>query len=262
VPRTGRGTWSSTAALVGLLTFAGCGSQDQSTARITSLQVVNESCKAGLCGLPRLDGAKIKVTGQGVCSFRLDLGDSRFLDVSDYDFGNGPRMFNFWFAGSWPGPKTITAFGEKSCVGRYSVLHHVFTDATLTREDWTVAMNMPRELCVSVPGPGGADFPPLRPATRVHITAATMPEVKFGTFTHYGPDGQPGSSAPNSFPFPGYRKYSLILDVGNEVHQGGTNATFTVLHGGELFLCQNDDDWSDNEGGWEVDLRVDESQAP
>jgi hypothetical protein len=225
--------------------------------------VVNDTCTAGICGLPRLATADIKVSGQGVCSFRLDLGNGSFLDQANYDFSAGPRMFHgFPFASGWPGPKTITAFGQNGCLGRATVSHHVFTNVGSSGETWTVGMNTPNQECFAVPGPGGGTFPPLRPATRVHITAPTTPEVKFGTFVHYGPDGQPGSSAPQGFSFPGYRAYSLIVRIGNEIHQAGTNATFTTVHGGDVSLCDNDDNPSDNLGGWQVNIFVDESQAP
>jgi hypothetical protein len=96
----------------------------------------------------------------------------------------------------------------------------------------------------------------------VHITAGTTPEVAFGGGVHYDPDGKPGSVAPASFFFPGYKEYSLIVTVGPEVHQGGTNTTFNVTQGGDVGLCDNDDDPSDNGGGWQVTIFVDESQAP
>lgn len=262
-PLAFRRTWWLTYALIGAVAVVGCGAQDPNAPRVTSLAVVNDECTAGVCGLPRLTTAEIKVSGQGVCSFRLDLGNSRFLDLKDYDFRTGPKTFRFDFADGWPGPKTITAFGENGCFGRYTASHHVFTTQGSSREDWEVGWGAPTQNCYGVPAPsGGSSFPPLRPATRVHITAPATPEVQFGTWVHYGPDGQPGSSAPPSFAFPGYRAYSLIVKVGNEIHQGGTNATFTTVHGGDMSLCVNDDDPSDNQGGWQVNILVDESQAP
>jgi hypothetical protein len=255
-----RRTWWLTVVLIGVVALVGCSAQDANAPRVTSLAIVNEQCTAGVCGLPRLTTAEIKVSGQGVCSFRLDLGNSRFIDLDDYDFRTGPRTFRFDFADGWPGPKTVTAFGKNGCLGRYSVLHHVFT--TQTQEDWKIGWAKPTLLCYEVPTPSGSNFPPLRPGTRVHITAPTMPEVQFGTWVHYDPDGQPGSSAPPSFPFPGFRAYSLIVSVGSEIHQGGTNTTFTTVHGGDLLLCVNDDYLWDNQGGWQVNIFVDESQAP
>ena len=260
--RQHRATFGAVALLL-VLSAVGCTSESDSTGHIKSVQVTNETCTAGICGLPRLTTAVIAVDGDGVCSFRVVFGDGSVLPVDDYDFGSGPRIVRYsGFAGSWPGPKTIRAVAEKDCLGSASVLHHVFTHMTGTEEEWRIGMNEPQQLCYDVPAPGGGSFPALRPATRVHITAATTPEVAFGTGVHYDPDGQPGTSAPQSFSFPGFRKYSLILTVGNETFQGGTNTTFNVVQGGDLLLCQNDDEWRDNLGGWQVNIFVDESQAP
>ena len=245
-----------------LLSGVGCTSESDSTGHIKSVQVTNETCTAGICGLPRLTTAVIEVAGDGVCSFRLVFGNGSVLPVDDWNFGSGSRIVRYFgFAGSWPGPKTIRAVGEKACLGSASVLHHVFTHETGTEEEWRIGMNAPQQVCFDVPGPGGGSFPALRPATRVHITAPTTPEVAFGTGVHYDPDGKPGT-APPSFFFPGFRPYSLILTVGNETFQGGTNTTFNVVQGGKLLLCQNDDEWRDNLGGWQVNIFVDESQAP
>lgn len=244
-----------------VLSIVGCAREDESTGRIKSVQVTNETCTGGICGLPRQTTAVIEVAGDGVCSFRLVFGNGSFLPVDDYDFSNGSRTVRFsGFAGSWPGPKTITAVGEKGCRGRATALHHVFTHETGTEEEWRVGINEPTQLCYAVPTP--VPFAALRPATRVHITAGTTPEVAFGVGVHYGPDGKPGTPAPPSFSFPGFRAYSLIVKVGNETFQGGTNTTFNVTQGGELLLCQNDDEWRDNRGGWQVNIFVDESQAP
>jgi hypothetical protein len=78
----------------------------------------------------------------------------------------------------------------------------------------------------------------------------------------YDADGEPNSSASSSFPFPGLRKYSLVLQVGTQIAQGGTNMSFVTNQGGLLQLCVNDEQLNDNTGAWGVGISVDESQAP
>jgi hypothetical protein len=92
-----------------------------------------------------------------------------------------------------------------------------------------------------------------------------MPVVNFGCPLNaciYDADGRPGSSADNSFPFPGYREFSLVLRNGppnSDAFQGGKSATFTVGAGNILNFCENFNDPNANVGGgWEIDIRVDE----
>jgi hypothetical protein len=79
----------------------------------------------------------------------------------------------------------------------------------------------------------------------------------------YNADGSIGSKARASFPFPGYRDYSLILRAGGQVVQGGTNVSFVTTNQtpSDLEFCLNDDSLSDNHGQWFIKLVVDESQA-
>jgi hypothetical protein len=49
---------------------------------------------------------------------------------------------------------------------------------------------------------------------------------------------------------PFLRKYSLVLQVGQQIVQGGTNMSFTTNQGGLLQLCVNDEQLNDNTGGW------------
>ena len=67
---------------------------------------------------------------------------------------------------------------------------------------------------------------------------------------------------PGKLPFPGLRAYSLVVAVGNQDEQAGTDATFVATQGGTVFVCVNDDLLYDNTGGWQVTIAVDESLAP
>jgi hypothetical protein len=207
----------------------------------------------------------IEVRGEGVCSeFKLSLGNGSFPIVDkNFDFSKGPRVYRITFELGFPCPKTITAEGVSNCVGKVTTLHHVFTVAGGFREDYQVAIANPTQRCYAVPS-AGAKFPPLRPNTRVGITSPTTPKVNYGcTFgCVYDADGKPGSAAPASFAFPGLKEYSLVLVAGNQTVQGGTNVNFVTNQTGELLLCFNDDIMYDNAGGLQVNVTIDESQAP
>jgi len=74
----------------------------------------------------------------------------------------------------------------------------------------------------------------------------------------YDADGRPGSIADSRFPFPGLKEFSLVLRVGTQVVQGGTNMSFISTDAGKLEICLNDSTPEDNAGGYEIDIRVDE----
>lgn len=249
-------------ALIFVFSVVGCGGGGATrTGHITAVEVTNETCFGTVCGVARTDPANIVVRGDGVCSFQLFLGNGTDpTAVDNYDFSSGAKTFQLKFDGGWPGPKTIVALGGANCPDRVTTPHHVFTHAGDPSEIWAVGMNTPTDYCYEVPA--SPRFPALRPATRVHITAPTTPKVVFAHGQQWDPDGIPGSSAPASFFFPGLREYSLVAVLGIERHQAGTNATFTTVKSGHLMLCVNDDNPSDNGGGWSVNILVDESQAP
>jgi len=247
--------------LIVILALAGCG-----IGKITGVAVTGgTTCTGNVCGAAVVDPVTIEVRGEGLCDeFKLSLGNGSFpLPTNNVDFGKGPVVFpSLYFNLGWPGPKTITAEGVTNCAGKATTLHRVFSQPGSFREDWQVAIAQPTLQCYEVPR-SGPPFPPLRKNTRVSITAATSPKVNFGcTFgCIYDPDGKPGSAAPASFPYPGFREYSLILRVGNQTEQGGTSANFVTNQSGKLLICLNDDLTYDNSGGWQVNITIDESQA-
>lgn len=80
-------------------------------------------------------------------------------------------------------------------------------------------------------------------------------------FTPYiNATGELGSVAPASFPFPGKRRYSLVLRIGTQTQQGagGITEQFVTNQAGALEVCINDDNLGDNDGQWGVVIRVSE----
>lgn len=54
----------------------------------------------------------------------------------------------------------------------------------------------------------------------------------------------------------------MVIRVGTQVVQGGTNMNFITNKSGHLEICVNDDRLDDNTGAWGIGISVDESQAP
>jgi hypothetical protein len=80
----------------------------------------------------------------------------------------------------------------------------------------------------------------------------------------YDADGKPGTSAVAPFPFPGFREYSLVLSIGSQMVQGGTNVQFTTMSSGPLLFCLNDgdNDVTNNLGGYIIEISVDQLGPP
>lgn len=189
------------------------------------------------------------VTGTGTCGMlTVDFSDGTEENRTNVDLASNPT-FSHTFTG-WAGGKTITATGTQSCTGR------VNTRFTIDPPVYKLGYAQPGSTTACDPIP---NRPPLPVRSLVHVTTDSSPLISFGCLggCSYGADGRPGSSAGNSFPFPGLREYSLVLRVGSQVVQGGSDVRFTTTGTGRLEVCQNDDRISDNNGGWGINIAVD-----
>jgi len=117
---------------------------------------------------------------------------------------------------------------------------------------------MSRRLGFTQPGtmicqtPTSSPLPGMMPRMLVHVRTfpAEPPNergINFGCVAAgcvYDADGKPGTSAIAPFPFLGMREYSLVLRIGSQVVQGGTNVQFTTASTstGPLLFCLNDRD--------------------
>jgi hypothetical protein len=154
------------------------------------------------------------------------------------------------------GRKTVTAeVASPDCTGRVEKL------VVVTPETFEVGYGPPTgNTCDIVPRANEV----LRRNTIVWITSD--PSVK-KTFCWPVDRGCPydanGSNVVGGagFPFRTLKRYSLVVRVGSQVVQGGTDFTFVTTGSGRLELCTNDDNLSDNGGAWEVLINVDESRA-
>ena len=76
----------------------------------------------------------------------------------------------------------------------------------------------------------------------------------------YDADGK-NYPADARFPFPGFKEYSLVLRLGTQVEQGGTDVRFTTTSSASLEICLNDDDIARTRrggGGYEIHIQVDQ----
>ncbi len=198
------------------------------------------------------------VSGTGACSiYQVYWGDGTF-DVEGTDFAATPITVLAHKYTGWGGTKTITAEGVNNCDGS------AHTSVTVDPSVWREAVMVSSPMGVPQTSPGcyqEPKMPILRQNSVVTITTNPNVAVDFGCFAGgcvYGIDGKPDSVASSDYPFPGLREYSLVIKLGPQIVQGGTNVTFTAQQTGRIELCLNDNDPSGNSGAWGVFLEVTE----
>ncbi len=110
--------------------------------------------------------------------------------------------------------------------------------------------------CVLVP-----NLPPLRPGLRLIASDLNTTKINVGCCDPF-PDstvstfGAAGTLAGVTFPFSGFRKYSLVMRVGSQREPGDT--TFTTNQAGPLEVCINDDNLANNSGAWGIGIQISE----
>lgn len=207
---------------------------------------------------------EIRVYGRGPCTLlEVEFGDGQKTEVRNADLarseedGQSPLMLPHSYRGL-PGPKQIRAKGVTNCADTAA------SDFDLLLPDgraaYVLGLQQPvPTACTPVPSIG-----PLRAGTVVRVTTTDVQTTNYGCpfgGCVYGPDGKPGSSAAEPFPFPGMREFSQVWRIGTQIEQGGASATFTVRQAGPLEVCVNDHVLADNRGAWRVDISADERNA-
>jgi hypothetical protein len=210
--------------------------------------------------------------GKGTCqSVTVDWGDgtrqANFVPVAGrrIEFetsASETRTLSHTWSG-WGGGKTVTVEGH-GCEGKVRIRFNA--SPSQKRLGWNAtAPAGTTGVCQTV-----ATLPGMIPRMLVRIqltTLAAVRDIDFGCFAGgcvYNADGKPGSVAGPGFPFPGLREYSAIFRIGTQVVQGGTNTTFTTTATGPLEFCLNDgdNDLTNNRGGFDVVISVDELGPP
>ncbi len=212
------------------------------------------------------DDLRAYVTGTGKCSaFRIKWGDGSFSDVNDTDWGTHHTAITRSHAyGYWGGPKTVTAEGLTNCVGqvqaRIVVEPQVYRLAFCATNQDCSGLSQVGQMTSSTCGTLSS-LPAIRQNAIVTITTGPT-QMDFGCAAGgcvYGPDGEPNSVAPSGYPFPGLRKYSLVIRLGSQEIQGSNSFTFTANQSAFMEVCANDNDGANNTGAWGVFIQVDES---
>lgn len=193
--------------------------------------------------------SEFQVQGEGTCGKkRIDFGDGS-SPVEDFDWST-PIYHTYQ---GWGGKKTVKVESLEDCVGTAEMIVDV----------------QPSTFVVGYkPGPNVCEFvpnrPPLRKNTKVHITTNNANvRINFGCLLDnciYDANGINAAATPG-YPFPGKRPLSLVLRVGTQVEQGGTDVTFTTNQAGRIEFCLNDDNLADNTGAWNIIIEVDETAA-
>ena len=246
-----------------------------SSIELVSPTIVCDSDFGVPCGISEFQKLNFSLHGVGKCgAIIINFGDGESREIKDVDFdafSGGYPLDYLYGPDDWGGQKTVVATGVTDCSGEVSkpltVLleipkgsgqhSSIFKFAVGTQVPWAQA-------CRTIPG-----MKKLPAKTLVKITGPVNDHdrrIDFGCWFAgciYDADGSKGSKARDSFPFPGYRDYSLILRVGSQIVQGGTDIRFTTTNQtpSDLEFCLNDENLSDNSGQWFVKIEVDESQA-
>jgi hypothetical protein len=264
----------SALAIGAAVVLAGCASAAISTIELDPAQpiVCDTNVTPNVCGVANDNPVSLRIHGKGNCSVVMARCGNG-LDAMPYGFGHDfgqsspdqPLTVACKYDQGYPGPKTVEAHSNGSdCIGQATLRINVMSVA-----GGNVHSNF--MLGYGQPGPTACqEVPhrlPLRAGTKVSIRTNPDPAVKINFGCAFGgcvydADGEPGSSAPAGFAFPGMRKYSLVLRVGQQAVQGGTNMSFVTNQGGLLEVCVNDDQIADNTGAWGIGISIDESRAP
>ena len=234
-----------------------------------------------VCGLdPEFETAFI-VSGNGryVCDgIVLTTGDSTTTNSGAHYFGSTGNIpwtgKHLYGPTAWPGIKTVRVTGAGSCFGDSRIGVRLMQRTPTAGgsgsfrfvERFTVGFDQPplpagnEAACAPVPRKMA-----LRHGEIVTVDSSMGDQfrIDYGCALGgcvYDADGQPGTSAPGDFSFPGLKQYSLVFRVGSQVVQGGGMTRFTVDAGGPLEICLNDTvgRMSDNRGALLLSITVDD----
>ena len=201
------------------------------------------------------------VSGAGGCELRIDFGDGSPLVQGYWDLSNNPHFAHTFER--WRGGKTVTVEAVSGCEGK------VNTRVTTQPAVYTIGVNYSQPpkppICVAALDPFPWSLPGVR--SLIHVTtlllSAAPRGIDFGCPVGgciYDADGK-NYPADSRFPFPGFKEYSLVLRLGTQVEQGGTDVRFTTTSSASLEICLNDDDIARTRrggGGYEIHIQVDQ----
>jgi hypothetical protein len=194
----------------------------------------------------------VVVNGSGKCGeMEIDWGDDARSHETHVDLASRPKFTHSYEGG---GGKTVTVIAKTGCEGW--VRTRFVIEPSVFQLGFAQVQKPTAQVCNQVP-----NLQAVRPNTLVHISAPAGMAVNFGCPLNsciYNADGRRGDIADSRFPFPGFTPFSLVLRVGDEKFQGGTQTSFVARSGGLLEVCLNDSNPSQHTGGFRVDIRQDQ----
>jgi len=194
----------------------------------------------------------VAVNGSGKCrEMQIDWGDDTRSPATYVDLAARPQFKHTYDGG---GGKTVTVIAKTGCEGW--VRTRFVIEPSVFQLGFAQVQKPTAQVCNQVP-----NLQAVRPNTLVHISTPPGMMVDFGCPLHsciYNADGRRGDIADSRFPFPGLTPFSLVLRVGGEKFQGGTQTSFVARSGGLLEVCLNDSNPSQHTGGYRVDIRQDQ----
>lgn len=214
------------------------------------------------------------VKGSGTCgTFTMDWGDGSTTDVvtaqtSSCFVNPDPaepkphfRCTREHTYSDWEGGKTVTVTAKQGCDGR------VNTRFVTAPAEFVLAFARPGpNFCDAISGKA-----PVQNRTLVKITTVPTTTRCGGIWYStenphcYDADGIAAlatAGGGRSFPFVGMRQFSLVLRVGTQIVQGGTNMSFTTNQTAPLEFCVNEPNSLGGVGGYEIHIRADELGPP
>ena len=236
---------------------------------IQSVEIVPRQTQA--LGVP----LAFEIKGSGTCGrFDIDWGDGSSTDVMTAQTTScivnpDPAVKSPHFRcnlehtfTNWAGGKTVTVTAKQGCEGR------VNTRFVTNPAEFVLAFARPgANACNTIPGKA-----PVQNRTIVKITTVPINTrcggIWYDNLTPHCYDAEgiadlaTATGGPMSFPFVGMRKFSLVLRVGSQVVQGGTNMRFTTNQTGPLEFCVNEPNPMAGVGGYEIHIRADELGPP
>jgi hypothetical protein len=255
------------AALVpATLLLQGCpGGQPGGTANIIQSIEIDQNFLLSV-GVPSLGTAiPFIIRGAGGCPAKVNWGDGSteepFLNLS-----GGADTVTHTFTG-WSGGKTVSVVGRPpvspDCIGGDTVRFNI--------PPTTLSFGLSAEggpACKQITAPSR---PAVRPGWMIEIRTVLLPRypngINFGcsivppcVLDAHGKDPAPAGAG---FPFPTLRPFSLVLRIAEsgfqpQIVQGDTYVRFETVRTGPLEICLNDDDMTDNLGGYELQVQVDQ----
>lgn len=238
----------SLALILMAVVLQGCGNTNVKINLLTSIEFVPEPPPGGPGGFA------FAVNGIGRCSsLKIDWGDGDIDLLTNYDLSQKSLIFHPF--DGWSGGKTITAIALSGCAGTARTRINVAPGSI------RVPFRAGPTTCIPVPNQPSLAGRNLIQVITIPLAGEYSYGIDFGCPAggcRYNANGKPGSSASSRFPFPGLREFSLVIRVGTEIFQGGTNVKFTSTTAAPLELCINDDNLTDNHGGYDIDIEVDQ----